>query len=78
MPLQLVERLVERVHVGHVAIDQQFGSKLLRERPDALLQRLALVRKSQLGALVAQRARNAPGQRTVVRQPHDQALLALH
>ena len=76
--LERVEGLVERLHVRHVAIDQQVGAKLRRQRPDALFERLALVGKGQLGALLGDRARNPPGERPVVGEAHDQPALALH
>ena len=43
-----------------VAIDQQVGPELGRERAHALLQRLALVGESELGALLAERRARCP------------------
>ena len=45
---------------------------------DPALQRLALEGEGQLGALRGAGRGDAPGQRTLVRDAHDQATLALH
>jgi hypothetical protein len=51
---------------------------LVRQRLDALAERLALVGEGELGACAGQRARDAPGDRMVVGHAHDQAAAALH
>src|SRR3712207_8707033 len=47
-------------------------------RSDALAERLALVGEGELGAVLAQNLGDAPGDRVVVRDPHDEAAPALH
>ena len=49
---------------------------LLRQRLDPLLQRIALIGESKLGAVLVAGLRNAPGDRAVVGDAHDQAALA--
>ncbi len=51
---------------------------LLRQRLDALLERIALIGEGELGALGAAGLGDAPGDRAVVGDPHDQAALAAH
>ena len=50
----------------------------LRQRLDALAERLALIGEGEFGAVAGERPGDAPGDRVVVRNPHDQAALALH
>ena len=45
---------------------------------DPPLERLALIGESELGALLAERLGDAPGERAVVGEAHDQAALSLH
>ena len=73
----VVERRVEVGHVGDVAIDQEVGAQLLGERAHPLLQRLALIGESELGALRRAAPWRSPGERAVVGEAHDQAALAL-
>ena len=75
---RLLEHPVEIGHVGDVAFDQEIGADLGRERPDPLLERLALIGESELGALLGEPLRNPPGQRLVVGEAHDQAALSAH
>ena len=49
------ERAVERLVAADVAVDQKVRAQLLGERPDTLFQRLALVGKSELRAVLASR-----------------------
>ena len=51
---------------------------LLRQRLDALLQRIALVGEGNVGALGAAGPGDAPGQRAVVGDAQDQTALAAH
>ena len=53
-------------------------NELRGQRPDALLERFALVRERQLGAVLAQLLRDAPGERHLVGEAHDQAALPIH
>ncbi len=76
--LQRVERLVQPVHVGHIALDQEIAAQAGGQRAHPLLQRLALVAEGQLRTLRGQGPGNAPGKRLVVGQAHDQPALALH
>ena len=69
---------VHRVHVRHVAFDQEVRPDLLRQRAHALLQRLSLVGEGHFRAMLVQLLRDAPSQRLVVGEPHDEALLSLH
>ena len=50
--------------------------RLLGERLDPLLERVALVGEGEFGAVRARRLGDAPGDRAVVREPHDQAALS--
>ena len=50
----------------------------LRQRLDALAERLALIGEGKLGAMRLQRLRNAPGDRMIIGDAHDQTALALH
>jgi hypothetical protein len=52
------------------------GVELAGERLDPLLQRVALIGQGQRGAVLVGRPGDAPGDRAVVRDPHDQAALA--
>ena len=76
--LDLAEGGVHRVHIGNVALDQEIAAHLLRQRADTLLQRLSLVGKGHVCALLVQLFRDTPSQRLVVGEAHDQALLAGH
>src|SRR5690349_11589212 len=51
---------------------------LLGERLDPLLQRVALIGESEFRAMLMRRPGDAPGDGTVVRDPHDEAALAAH
>jgi hypothetical protein len=51
---------------------------LLGERLHALFQRVTLIRESKVGTLIVARSGNAPGDRSVVRDTHDQPALATH
>ena len=50
----------------------------LRQRLDPPAERLALIGEGERGAVSGERPRNAPGDRVVVGDPHDQPALALH
>src|SRR5690606_11053661 len=75
---QFVECGVERIHVGHVAIDEQIGIELLGQRLDALEKCLPLIGEGQLRAMRMQGLGDAPGKRLVVGKPHDESALASH
>ena len=59
---------------GSTSVD----AERLRQRLDPLAQRLALIGEGQLGALRRQRLGNAPGNRMIIGDAHDQPALALH
>ncbi|MNT05268.1 hypothetical protein D3C72_1398830 [compost metagenome] len=75
---QLFEGLVHRGVVGDVGLDQQLGADAFGQGTHAALKAFAEVGEGQLGALGGQLRGDAPGDGTGVRDPHDQALLALH
>ena len=64
--------------VGDIAMAEHLRADLLRQRLDALLQRVALVGEGNVGALGAAGLGDAPGERPVVGDPQDQAALAAH
>ena len=76
--LDLREGGVELVHVGDVAVDQEVGADLLGKRPHALGQRIALIGEGEFRTLGVKLLGDAPGQRLVVGQPHDEAALSCH
>ena len=76
--LEDAEGLVHRGVVGDVALDERGDADLGGERLDALLERLALVGEGDLGALVGERLGDAPGDRVLVGDAHDEAALAGH
>ena len=72
------EDRVDRRGIGDVAMADDEPADLLRERLDPLLQRVALIGERELGALRMAGLRDAPGDRPVVGDAHDQAALAPH
>ncbi len=50
----------------------------LGKRLDALLERVALIGESKLGAMLAAGLGDAPGDRAVIGHAHDQAAFAAH
>ena len=75
---ELGEGGVERGRLGHVAVDQGRRAQRLDQGDDALLERLALIGEGELGALAGQRLGDAPGDRAIIGDPHDEAALAGH
>ena len=75
---QRLEHRVDRVEVLDVAGQHQLRADALGQRLDAFAQRFALVGEGELGAMRVQRARNAPGDRIVVGDAHDEAAAASH
>ena len=65
-------------HVRHVAVEQAGDAELFGERAYALFHRGALIGKGKFRALLRQLLGNAPGQRLVVGEAHDQPPLACH
>ena len=72
------EQVVHRLHVAHVARNDQRRAELLGQRHDALLERIALIREGELRTRARQRPGDAPRDRLVVGQPHDEPALARH
>ncbi len=74
-----VEHRVDRVAMSSTSHgSRKSRADRLRQRLDALAQRLALIGEGELGALRGERLGNAPGDRVVVGDAHDQPALALH
>ena len=67
-----------RRRLGDVAIADDDAADLLGQRLDAFLQRVALIGEGEFGAVRAAGFGDAPGERAMVRNPHDQAALAAH
>ena len=81
MPPFGAQRFEHRVDAGDVldvAGQNQGYPKLLGQRLDAFAQRLALIGEGKLGALRSERFGNAPGNRMIIGDAHDQAALAFH
>ena len=72
------EHRVDGRRLGDVAMAEHLRADLLRQRLDALLQRIALIGEGDFGALGAAGLGDAPGERPVVGDPQDQAALAAH
>ena len=72
------ERGVDRCGLLDVARQHQRGADRLGERLDAASERLALVGEGERRAMGGKRPGDAPGDRVVVGDPHDQPALALH
>ena len=64
--------------LGHVAVADHDAADLLGQRLDPLLQRVALIGEGELRAVPAAGLGDAPGERAMVRDPHDQAAFAAH
>ena len=80
-PPPFAERLEDGVEAGvvhDVAGQDQVRADRLRERADALAQRLALIGERHLAAVRVHRLGDRPGDRAIVGDPHDQASLAGH
>src|SRR5262249_60893309 len=65
-------------YVGHVGIEDDVGPRLLGERNGAATEGFALVGEGELGAMTGQHAGDAPRNRTLIGNPHDEAALACH
>ena len=67
------EHRVDRRAIGDVAMADDVPADLLRERLDPFLQRVALIGERQFGALRMAGLRDAPGNRPIVGDAHDEA-----
>ncbi len=72
------EHLVDRSDVLDVARQHHLRADQLGERLHAPAERVALIGEGELGAVRRERARDAPRDRVIVRNPHHEAALALH
>ena len=59
---------------GSTSLRADFGG----QRLDALLDRVALIGEGDFRALAAQGLGDAPGDRAIIRNPHDEAAFARH
>ena len=76
--LDLREHRVEGGRVGDVAMADHQPVDLLGQRLDPLFQRVALVGEGQIGAMVAAGPGDAPGDRAIIGDAHDQPAFAAH
>ena len=76
--LQAGEQPVEALLALDVGLLDDLRAQLLDHRQHALAEGRALVGEGHLGAGGVQRLRDAPGDRAIVGDAHDQAALALH
>ena len=72
------EQSVNRRLVSHITLDHFRHADRGDQRIHPLFQRLALIGKRHFGPMFGQRLGNAPGNRFVVREPHDEPALAGH
>src|SRR6516165_12660887 len=75
---QHVEGGIDGGGIGDVAMTEQFTVELLRQRLDALFERIALPGQRNLRACRAARLGNSPGDRAVVGNAENHPALALH
>ena len=75
---QRVKGTVKLSHVRHITIDQKVTPQLLGQRTHPLFHDGTLVTECQFGTFRLQPLRNAPGERLVIRQPHNQPAFASH
>jgi hypothetical protein len=66
------------IFIGHVAFYHLGGIDLVRQRRNALQQCLALIGKRNLCSRIGAGLGDAPGNRLVIGQAHDQPPLACH
>ena len=71
------ESRIQRRLVGYVHVQQEIRSDRGRKRLHPLAERLSLKGKRQFGPLVGRRPGDAPGDGTVVGDPHHKPALAL-
>jgi hypothetical protein len=76
--LHRLEHGVDGRGIGDVAVAEQQPAELLRERLDALFQRVALPGQRDLGAGGLACLGDAPGDRAIIGDTEDYSALALH
>ena len=69
---------IYRGDILDIAGQDQLRADALGERLDALAERLALIGEGHLRAMGVQGARDAPGDRVLVGDAHDEAALVVH
>ncbi len=69
------EDRIDRPPIRDIAMADDVPADLRRERLDALFQRVALIGERQFGTLRMAGLRDAPGNRPVVGDAHDEAAL---
>jgi hypothetical protein len=67
---------IDALGFGDVTITNHNAADIAGKRLDAFLERIALVGEGERGAVGVARLGDAPGERTMVGDPHDQATLA--
>ena len=72
------EHRVDGGRLGNVAMADHQAVDLLGQRLDPLLERVALIGEGKFGAMLAAGPRDAPGDRAVVGDAHDQPAFAAH
>ena len=72
------EHRIEARLGGDVGLDDDIAVEAFRERPHALAQCVALVGEGEPGAVVVQCLGDAPGERAVIGDAHDEPLLPGH
>jgi hypothetical protein len=75
---QRFEGRVEGLHPRDVAVEAEVRAELFGERADAPFERFALIGERQVRAVFAELLRDAPGERFLVGQTHDEAAFSLH
>ena len=76
--LQFGEGLVKRAVVGDIARQDEFRANLRGQRADTAFKRLALIGEREVRALSRDGLGDAPGNRLIIGDAHDQAFLARH
>ena len=76
--LDLCEHRVEGGRVGNVAMTDHQPIDLLGQRLDPLFQGVALISEGQIGTVIAAGPGDAPGDRAVIGDAHDQPAFAAH
>ena len=76
--LDLGKHGIDRGNVLDVAWHHEGRARLFGQRLHPFGQRIALIGESELCTVLCKCFRNSPGDRVVVRHPHDQSAFALH
>ena len=76
--LEFIEHRIDGRDILDIAGHHQRGADAFGERPDALAERLTLIGEGQFGPMLRQHLRDAPGNRILVGDAHDEAAFSLH